>query len=149
MSETIPEPRPPRAPKGGGGLAKKAGPFPIWVWAALMVGGIAFVLYVRSKSKSGTTDASVPTLPAQVSIFQGGGGMNSPPPGNVGPPPPKNTPPPPQCPPGFHYSGGACIPNQLPGVSPPHNGGPAPGFLGPPIHVPGPTVSPPPIPEGY
>lgn len=79
----------PAKPKGRGGplgvLTQKAGPLPVWAWAALLLG--AFFLYRRlnpsgqttgstaSGSSSGTDQAYVP--PFDAASLSGGGGIGS------------------------------------------------------------------------
>lgn len=125
MSEPLPEKVPPiPKPKGQGkGLTQKVGPLPVWAWGAILVGGIAFVLYVRSKSKSSTAFDSTP---ATGTIFdQGGGPPSAPANGVVGG---SSTNP---CPAGYDYIGGACVPSATPPTSDSGNP-PGPSLYGPP-----------------
>lgn len=114
---TPPRPRPPKA---GGGLTKKVGPLPVWAWGAILVGGIGFILYVRSRSKGQTADVNTP---ATGTIFDQGGGPPSSPANGVtdGSNP---------CPAGYDYIGGACVPSATP---PPAQG---PDLYGPPTSAP-------------
>jgi hypothetical protein len=70
-------------------LQQKAGPLPVWEWALLGGGGLAILLYLKSRAGASSQPGAVPTI-LNPALQGGGGGGGG---GYYAPPPAANAPP--------------------------------------------------------
>jgi hypothetical protein len=61
----------PPPPANSGGMNKKIGPLPVWMWAVIGGGGLAAFMYLRSKNSKSATSSGAATCATGVTDSQG------------------------------------------------------------------------------